>query len=100
MAERGHRLRVVSRGGCVGDDGEKGGATIEWGGGCRAYFCGNGLGPNAAEYGPMPEVAVTAPRALTSEGIAPLLELSPSELQSYGVDVAAAVALVRKCTDR
>jgi hypothetical protein len=35
---------------------------------------------------PVPEVTVTAPRGLTSGGIAPLLELSPSELESYGVD--------------
>src|ERR1700722_1030972 len=35
---------------------------------------------------PAPEIMVTAPRDLTSGGIAPLLELSPSELESYGVD--------------
>jgi hypothetical protein len=33
-----------------------------------------------------PEVIVTAPRGLTSGGITPLLVLSPSELESYGVD--------------
>ena len=32
------------------------------------------------------EVTVTAPRGLTVGGIAPLLELSPSELESYGAD--------------
>jgi hypothetical protein len=35
---------------------------------------------------PDPEVTVTAPRGLTIGGIAPLLELSPTELASYGVD--------------
>jgi hypothetical protein len=35
---------------------------------------------------PVPEVTVTARRGLTIGGIAPLLELSPSELESYGVD--------------
>ena len=35
---------------------------------------------------PVPEVIVTAPRGLTIGGIPPLLELSPSELESYGVD--------------
>jgi hypothetical protein len=35
---------------------------------------------------PAPEITVTAPRGLTIGGIAPLLELSPSELESYGVD--------------
>jgi hypothetical protein len=34
----------------------------------------------------VPEVTVTAPRGLTSGGIAPLLELPSSELESYGVD--------------
>jgi len=34
----------------------------------------------------VPEVTVTAPRGLTVGGIAPLLELSPSELESYGAD--------------
>lgn len=38
--------------------------------------------PNA----PAPEITVTAPRGLTVGGIAPLLELSPSELESYGAD--------------
>jgi hypothetical protein len=33
-----------------------------------------------------PEITVTAPRGLTIGGIAPLLELSPSELESYGAD--------------
>jgi iron complex outermembrane receptor protein len=33
-----------------------------------------------------PEITVTAPRGLTVGGIAPLLELSPSELESYGAD--------------
>jgi hypothetical protein len=32
------------------------------------------------------EITVTAPRGLTVGGIAPLLELSPSELESYGAD--------------
>lgn len=35
---------------------------------------------------PAPEVTVTAPRGLTSGGIPPLLEISPAELESYGVD--------------
>src|ERR1700722_11687378 len=35
---------------------------------------------------PVPELTVTAPRGLTVGGIAPLLELSPSELESYGAD--------------
>lgn len=35
---------------------------------------------------PAPELTVTAPRGLTSGGIPPLLELSPEELESYGVD--------------
>jgi hypothetical protein len=34
----------------------------------------------------VPEVTVTALRGLTIGGIAPLLELSPSELESYGAD--------------
>lgn len=38
--------------------------------------------PNA----PAPEITVTAPRGLTVGGIAPLLELSPSDLESYGAD--------------
>jgi hypothetical protein len=33
-----------------------------------------------------PEVIVTAPRGQTSGGVAPLIELSPEELESYGVD--------------
>jgi hypothetical protein len=36
-----------------------------------------------------PEVTVTAPRGLTSGAIAPLLQLSPSDLESYGVDTMA-----------
>ncbi len=35
---------------------------------------------------PISEVVVTAPRGQTSGGIAPLLQLSPAELESYGVD--------------
>src|ERR1700722_10441200 len=35
---------------------------------------------------PAPEITVTAPRGLSSGGIAPLLELSTSELESYGAD--------------
>jgi iron complex outermembrane receptor protein len=35
---------------------------------------------------PAPEITVTAPRGLTVGGIAPLLELSPSQLESYGAD--------------
>jgi hypothetical protein len=33
-----------------------------------------------------PEITVTAPRGLTIGGIPPLLEVSPSELEAYGVD--------------
>jgi hypothetical protein len=42
------------------------------------------VSPSAA-----PEVTVTAPRGLTSGAIAPLLQLSPAELESYGVDSLA-----------
>jgi hypothetical protein len=34
----------------------------------------------------VPEITVTTPRGRTSGGIDPLLEISPSELDSYGVD--------------
>jgi hypothetical protein len=39
-----------------------------------------------APAAPAPEITVTAPRGLTIGGNAPLLELSPSELESYGAD--------------
>ena len=35
---------------------------------------------------PTPEIIVTTPRGSASAGIAPLLELAPSELDSYGAD--------------
>lgn len=35
---------------------------------------------------PTPEIIVTTPRGSVSGGIEPLLELSPSELNSYGAD--------------
>jgi hypothetical protein len=44
------------------------------------------LADDAVPVARAPEITVTAPRGLTSGGIAPLLELSPSDLQSYGVD--------------
>ena len=44
------------------------------------------LAQTPAPAAPAPEITVTAPRGLTIGGIAPLLELSPSELESYGVD--------------
>jgi hypothetical protein len=44
------------------------------------------FGQSAAPVIPAPEVTVTAPLGLTSGGIPPLLELSPAELESYGVD--------------
>jgi hypothetical protein len=44
------------------------------------------LAEDSAPTAAVPEVTVTAPRGLTIGGIAPLLELSPSELESYGVD--------------
>jgi hypothetical protein len=44
------------------------------------------LADDAVPTAVVPEVTVTAPRGLTSGGIAPLLELTPSELESYGVD--------------
>jgi hypothetical protein len=46
-------------------------------------------GRNAGAQTPIetaPEVMVTAPRGQTIGGIAPLLQISPSELDSYGVD--------------
>jgi hypothetical protein len=48
--------------------------------------------PSAAQNAPSatsPEVTVTAPRGLTSGAIAPLLQLSPADLESYGVDTLA-----------
>ena len=44
------------------------------------------LAEDSAPAAPAPEITVTAPRGLTVGGIAPLLELSPSELDSYGAD--------------
>jgi len=44
------------------------------------------LAETPAQTAPAPEITVTALRGLTIGGIAPLLELSPSELQSYGAD--------------
>jgi hypothetical protein len=44
------------------------------------------LAEDSAPTASVPQVTVTAPRGLTSGGIAPLLELSPSELESYGAD--------------
>jgi len=44
------------------------------------------LAQTPAPAAPAPEITVTAPRGLTIGGIAPLLELSPSELESYGAD--------------
>src|SRR3984885_11973577 len=44
------------------------------------------LAQTPAAAAPAPEITVTAARGLTIGGIAPLLELSPSELESYGVD--------------
>ena len=44
------------------------------------------LAETPAPTAPAPEITVTAPRGLTVGGIAPLLELSPSELESYGAD--------------
>jgi hypothetical protein len=49
-------------------------------------------GAGAASYasdppvGSAPEIIVTTPRGRTNGGIDPLLEISPSELESYGVD--------------
>lgn len=40
----------------------------------------------SAPTSPLSEVTVTAPRGLTSNGIPPLLELTTSELESYGAD--------------
>ena len=56
--------------------------------GAALILCGAGL---AAENPPppmvtTPEIIVTTPRGRTSGGIDPLLEVSPSELDSYGVD--------------
>jgi hypothetical protein len=56
--------------------------------GVALILCGAGL---AAENPPppmvaTPEIIVTTPRGRTSGGIDPLLEVSPSELDSYGVD--------------
>jgi hypothetical protein len=56
---------------------------------CAALFLARAAplyGQSAAPVIPAPEVTVTAPRGLTSGGIPPLLELSPAELESYGVD--------------
>jgi len=44
------------------------------------------LADTPAPTTPAPEITVTAPRGLTVGGIAPLLVLSPSELESYGAD--------------
>jgi hypothetical protein len=44
------------------------------------------LADDTAPTAPAPEITVTAPRGLTVGGIAPLLEFSPSELESYGAD--------------
>jgi hypothetical protein len=44
------------------------------------------LAEDSAPTAPAPEITVTAPRGLTVGGSAPLLELSPSELESYGAD--------------
>lgn len=44
------------------------------------------LAENSAPTAPAPEITVTAPRGPTIGGIAPLLELSLSELESYGAD--------------
>jgi hypothetical protein len=60
------------------------GATL----GSTLILCGSGL---AAENPPpsmatTPDIIVTTPRGRTSGGIDPLLEVSPSELDSYGVD--------------
>ena len=44
------------------------------------------LAESPAPTAPTPEITVTAPRGLTVGGIAPILELSPSDLQSYGAD--------------
>jgi hypothetical protein len=56
--------------------------------GSTLILCGAGL---AAENPPppmatTPDIIVTSPRGRTSGGIDPLLEVSPSELDSYGVD--------------
>jgi hypothetical protein len=44
------------------------------------------LAETLAPPAPAPEITVTAPRGLTVGGIVPLLQLSPSELESYGAD--------------
>jgi hypothetical protein len=44
------------------------------------------LADDSVSTASVPEVTVTAPRGLTAGGIASLLELSPAELESYGVD--------------
>ena len=44
------------------------------------------LAETPAPTAPAPEITVTAPRGLSIGDIAPLLHLSPSELESYGVD--------------
>jgi hypothetical protein len=41
---------------------------------------------DSAPSPPGSEITVTAPRGLTNGGIPPLLEISPSELEAYGVD--------------
>jgi hypothetical protein len=58
---------------------------------CGTLFLAS-LTPCAAQNAPSttsPEVTVTAPRGLTSGAIAPLLQLSPADLESYGVDTLA-----------
>jgi hypothetical protein len=55
---------------------------------CISLFLAS-VTPSAAQNAPSapsPEVTVTAPRGLTSGAIAPLLQLSPADLESYGVD--------------
>ena len=44
------------------------------------------LAETPSSTAPAPEITVTAPRGLTVGSIAPLLELSPSDLESYGAD--------------
>ncbi len=62
---------------------------------------GVGWASIAAEPPPSnaPEIIVTTPRGRTSGGIDPLLEVSPSELESYGVDTLSdLVAALRPLT--
>jgi hypothetical protein len=49
-----------------------------------------------APTAPASEITVTASRGLTVGGIAPLLELSPSELESYGADTLSDLVDVLK----